>query len=387
MSVQNFVVSHAELLQFLESYRDQLFYIAIDVEPPPEGARAFNMTTFPDEIAADVIRIIHRDIDPPRMSPEVRQRIEDATLGQARVTGGVNIDPVNPHGTPPSPETLRDCQWVRLVFVGQLYQRPLEQAFAYYDPIINAYNDLGVNVLLVLNQQTYGDGTGYDLRNMDAGRWASYTNEFVAVVEQITHHYGNRVAAYEIWNEGDVPHNPASIYIPPAHYAPLLDRSASSVRRNAPRSKVIVGGLVGGSGISARYVRDTRTALGGALPVDGIGVHPYGMGAPGVDNPYAPFGSVQWVFDALHAVAPNVPLWLTEFGALGSRDQQFWHDAAAYMHAMFDYLRTMPHKVPVAIWWAWSDAMHFEGGTNGLVGMDGQPKQPIYDTFFAEMRD
>lgn len=384
MAVQNFVASYEELLRFLESYRDRLFYVAINVEQPPAGARAFNITTFRDEDASAVIRAIHHDIDPPRMTPEVRQRIDLADLNNAQFNAGINIDPTNPAGNPP-PSQLKGARWVRFPFISKLYERSLTDAFAFYDPIINAYHDIGINVLLVLNHQTYGEGEGYVWPNMDSGKWAAFTPHYLNTIDLISLHYSNKVAAYEIWNEGDVPNNIAGVYIPATDYAPLLKRSSEIIRRNAPRSRVIMGGLVGGSGISSRYILDVRSALGGIVPVDGIGLHPYGLGAPDDETPYSRFGDIQWALDAVRGAAPNTPIWITEIGALGSRDREFWDDAALYMKKLADYLRPQAHKVPVMIWYGWSDAMQFECGTNGLVTASGERKSPIYETFFGNV--
>ena len=365
----------------MNSYSDDLFYVSVNAHNPPEGARGFDITTFPDAIAIDVINAIHRDVRPPRISPAVQARIDAAAIGQARLACGMNIDPLNATGNP-SPDQLPNTKWVRLVFNARLYQQTLQDAFNFFDPIVDAFNNNGSNVLFVINHETYGNGTPFNLNNMNSAQWVAYTNLFTPIFEQITQHYGNTVAAYEIWNEGDVPNNPASVYFPPADFAPFLSRMSNLVRQNAPNSKVILGGLVGGSGISSAYVRDVKLALGGNLPVDGIGLHPYGLGSPDDNTVFSQFGSVQVAIDALNQQAPNMPIWMTEVGAIGSRDQQFWQPAAEYMANIFNYFREQPHVVPVAIWYAWSDGMDAPGGTNGIVTTDQQPKQPLFDTFF-----
>lgn len=385
MTVQNFVASYEELLQFLHTYHDQLFYVAINVEQPPQGARSFNITTFPDEAAVRVIQQIHHDPNPPRITPEVQARIDAAAINQVQFGCGVNIDPMNPAGKP-SPGRLQGTQWVRFPFYSPAHHWTMEAAFAFYDPIIRAYNNQGVNVALVLNHQTYGEGEGYVWPQMDSARWATFTNHFVAVAERVTQHYGNQVAAYEIWNEGDVPNNPSAVYIPAMDYAPLLRRTTDVIRRNAPRSKAILGGLVGGSAIIRRYLSDVQKALNAALPVDGIGLHPYGLGAPNDPTVFAQFGSIQPALTAIHQAAPNIPIWITEVGALGANQPQYWADAAKYMRGLVNYLRPHAVKVPVFIWYAWSDGMASEARTNGLVTVDQKPKSPIYETFFELAR-
>jgi hypothetical protein len=300
----------------------------------------------------------------------------------AGVPCGVNIHPKNGEGDLPIPSDLQRAAWVRFPFMASPVHFPnLEAAFLFYDPVIAAYHQAGAQIILVLTHETYGEAAGWDWLNMRAGDWARFAPTFAGVAEKIATRYRGRVAAYEVWNEGDAqPGNEAAVAISPQDYAPLLNASAAAIRRADPGARIILGGLLDPSG---GYLREVRRALGGRLPVDGVGIHPYGRGAPADPSVFARFGSLGEVIENYQAVAPGLPLWITEIGALGDNSPSRWGEATAYMQALVDYLRTAhSQRVEVLLWYGWSDGMHVSQRPNGLLGMDGRPKPPLYETFF-----
>src|SRR5258708_17426435 len=72
----------------------------------------------------------------------------DASLKAKEKQWGINVDPYNLGGNP-KPTKLAGLGWVRFVFHASSKGQTPEQAFAYYDPIIQAYAQAGVKVLLV----------------------------------------------------------------------------------------------------------------------------------------------------------------------------------------------------------------------------------------------
>jgi hypothetical protein len=303
------------------------------------------------------------------------------TAGIAGIDCGINIHPSGGFGYPIPPD-LGQAKWVRFPFTSSKRYFPnLEAAFRYYDPVINAYNRLGVNIVLVLNHETYGETEGWRWLSMNSAQWSAFTDQFTPIIERVAAHYGERIAAYEIWNESDAEKgDPAAVAIPPRDYAHLLEGSAQAIRRVAPAVRVLMGGLLDPNGV---YLRRVLLALGGYLPVDGIAIHPYGRGAPLDDSIFAQFGDISEVIEAYNRVAPGVPLWITEIGALGDNDPSRWGEAASYMNRLYGYLREVhAEQVDVIIWYAWSDEMHGSQRTNGLIDKNGQPKSPLYETFF-----
>ncbi len=293
---------------------------------------------------------------------------------------GINIDPNNPTANP-SPDQLRGLGWVRFVLHIDSRREPLERALAFYDPIIRAYSQVGTRILLILLQDTF-------LGNMPwvNGDWARYAGEFAVRVGQIAARYRGQVAAYQIWNEGDVEGAPTSHYVKPEDYAALLLAASRAIAQADPSALVIGGGLASGAASGIAYMRAVRSALGGVLPVDGIAVHPYGH-IPPFPN-VAPFpnytGSLDGLMRQFTDAFPDKPIWITEIGVarVDVSNQSFWARIANYMDKTIDYLRdTYTHALGAVIWFAWSDTMD----EAGIVNARGEPKNPIFSTFFENL--
>lgn len=390
--INAFVATLEDLLRFLESYKNDLFYFDINPSQPPTGARQFEITTFPASVAERVIAEIHPGVTPPRITPGAKAKIEgtppdDSQPPTVTFECGMNVHPKHGQAYPNIPKDLAKVDWVRFPFTSSPAHFPnLEAAFAFFDPAIDAYRKLGCKILVVLTHETYGEAAGYNFLEMDSQKWAAFTNAFVATAERIIRHYGDRIQAYEIWNEGDaLPGNPAAVSFPARDYAPLLDRVSKLVRTHAPNASVVLGGLVRGPGIGAQYITTIKSVLNGRLPVDAIGVHPYGKGAPSDKTVFSQLGNIDDDIRIFNTAAPKVPLWLTEVGALGANDPQYWSDAAAYLKSLYSHLRkNYAERVPVVIWYAWSDSMDVAQKTNGIVTADGKPKPFVYEAFFGE---
>lgn len=380
--INQFVGTLDEVLSFLDSYQDDLFYFDINPTNPPQGARHFKITTFSPRVARRVIDELHPGPAMPRLTPLAKQKMDEA-VPLPTLDCGMNIHPKNGMGWPTIPVEFSRFKWVRFPYISSPVHFPsVEASFGFFDPVIDAYNRIGVKIILVLGHEMYGEGAGWVWPQMTPEKWRAFDPQFTAVAEKVIRRYGNRVHAYEVWNEGDVgPNNPSAVSFPPADYAPLLDSVSKLIRQHAPQSKVVLGGLVNSVSISAQYVKVVKNTLG-RLPVDAIGVHPYGQGAPNDKTIFSRFGNIDAYVQTINNVAPGVPLWLTELGALGTDNPAYWDDVALYLKNMYGFLKTMADKTPVAIWYAWSDAMDMAQKTNGLVKVNGEKKQYVYDSFF-----
>src|SRR5258708_49428 len=109
--------------------------------------------------------------------------------------------------------------------------------------------------------------------------------------------------------EPDLCGKPTSIFIPPQNYGPLLQAASRAVRQADPSAKVISAGLVGSDPIG--YLSKARAALGGTLPIDAIGYHPYGQ-TP-ADCPVFSW-QVGTIGPSLQRLSStfNLPVWITE---------------------------------------------------------------------------
>lgn len=303
--------------------------------------------------------------------------LSDAILPRDRILG-INIDPNNPRANP-SPQRLTGVGWVRFVLHVDSRRETLEQAFAFYDPYIKGYAAAGTRILLILLQDMY-------VGNMPwvRGDWATYASGFAERAGLVARRYRGIVSAYQIWNENDIRDAPTSHYVAPSDYALLLNASVRAITQNDPGAMIISGGLASDISAAVQYMRDVRTALEGMLPIDGIGIHPYGHVPPDPDaSPFEGWatGSLD---NALHQFTdnfPGIPLWITEIGVarVDTKNQSYWPRIANYMEKTVAFVRgTDSYAVPTLIWFAWGDSMD----QAGIVDEDQAPKGPIYKAFF-----
>ncbi len=299
-----------------------------------------------------------------------------------KIEYGINLNPQHSVGQPKQLEALQGLKWVRIVFqiAAAQYQNPA-QAFDFYDPWIAGYRRVGARPLLILNQETFwGHGP------WDHGDWPRYAREFASVAGEIAAHYKGQDVAYEIWNEGDI-RGESSVYVAPGDFAPVLDRAAAAIKFQDPEAEIVFGGLASGTDSAIRYVQGVSQTLGGRLPVDAIGVHPYGHWPP-PGRPDLPTGWFAPLDDALERYADafaDLPVWITEIGISepGAIKPHHWPEVADYVDGVLDLVqRKYSQSIPVVIWFAWSDVMR----EAGLVDRNGQRKEPIYARFFEIVR-
>lgn len=320
---------------------------------------------------------------------------------------GVNLNahPEALSGRPTDVQDLRSLSWVRMVFFFHAavqgnnpnvnlfgydithpldYQEALEKAFAHYDPLVASYAQVGVQTLLVLNQESFAGNAPW-LPASD-GDWNAFATNFAEFAGHIAAHYQGKDVAYEIWNEGDVKPHPgtASVFIEPEKFALVLNRVAEKIREQAPDSLTVLGGLATGAGAAIQYVKTIRDTLGGNLPVDVIGIHPYGQIPPSgePDIPTGWFGRLdEDTLSLWTQELPNQKFWITEIGVSEPTPipQEFYLAIADYMQEVCSLVQIKySDAVPAIIWFAWSDTMR----NAGIVDVNSERKQPIYNRFF-----
>ncbi|MCA9378917.1 cellulase family glycosylhydrolase, partial [Candidatus Dojkabacteria bacterium] len=269
---------------------------------------------------------------------------------------GINIDPGNAGGYPTGGAALSGIGWARLVYK--------ESDAGKMDQYIQELNKAGVNVLLVLNQETYwGDGTN----NWNQGDMGAYANAFAAKAAEIAKKYQGQVLAYEIWNEPDGV-GEAFAHLEPSQLNTIASSAISAINSADLDAFVVVGGLLGGEGGVVNYIKGMPDAMSKA---DAISVHPYTKGADDSLGNYL-----------RTILAAKQTVWITEFSWEGS---PMSGDPAGYVTSFYDYLATnFSSSVPVAVLYAWSDAMQSDRGNFGIVDASGNPKQPVFDTFYEK---
>lgn len=292
---------------------------------------------------------------------------------------GINIDPNNPKATA-SADRLYGVGWVRFVFHVESRRETVEQAFAFFDPVIRAYSQAGVKILLILLQDTFGGNAPW-LGNND---WRQFARGFGERAGVIARRYRGQVAAYQVWNEGDVSGAPTSIFVRPEDYAAILLATAQAISQADPAALVVTGGLASPTDNAIEYLKAVRTASGGIIPADGIAVHPYGQIPP--DPSAEPFplwntGSIKRTLQKFSDNFPAMPVWITEFGVprVDVANREYWGPIANYMGKTVSYLRQQfHHQLAAIIWFAWGDDMD----RAGITDYEQRPKGAQYTQFF-----
>jgi hypothetical protein len=246
-----------------------------------------------------------------------------AAAGSSRsVELGVNIDPRNRQFGNPSARELLDLgvTWVRFVFKNSQGQ-DLAASYGEYDSVVDSLAQNGISILMILNNESC-PGKPEQSQLDNAGEWQGYTDKFAARCRDVAQHYGDRVAAFQIWNEPDHPGRPD--YEPTvreATYGRLLRASFEAIKSVSGVTVITAGMQSGDPGWVARAMAGT----GGVLHADALSIHPYGQRPepgwppPGPDRdengnlrPWG-FGLLPNLLSAYRNVA-NKPIWLTELG-------------------------------------------------------------------------
>jgi hypothetical protein len=306
--------------------------------------------------------------------------------GDIRLQTGININPDAAHANPIRSEVLRGLDWVRWPFKAADKDRSIGASFGEYDGLVRGYAQKGAGSLIVLNQQTMA---GADAPWKKGGDWSRYARQFAAAGKAIASRYadlGGEVA-YEIWNEGDNPKTPqVSVYVAPEFYALLLSRAAAAIREAAPKARIVLGGLATGPRDAVAYVNKVREALGGSLPVDAIGIHPYGRWTGKRPFPGWGFGELAEVIDVFAEALPAYPLWITEIGIPGREKPLPEEMLPAVADYMLDLYRQVAANhagwVEAIIWYGWADSME----NAGIVDGGGRAKPALFKAF-RQVRD
>ena len=304
----------------------------------------------------------------------------------AQLQTGMNVNPDAPHSNPYDNDDLKGLDWVRFVFkldarVNVTERGQINKAFAQYDPIVRAYSRMGVKTLFIINQETIW-GKAPWTGNQD---WRGYARDLADTAGEIARHYrryGDQVG-YEIWNEGDKKHNPASVYAPPEQFAIILKEVTAAIRAQSPESPLVFGGLATGPEEGIAYLQKCLAALNGTWPVDAIGIHPYTRWATRAPFDWGQqYGTLGDAFAQYRAAFPDMPFWITEIGVADDNEigSQFYADIGDYLQDVYSHVAERHADLaPVVIWFAWTDWMR----NAGVLDRNGQRKPHIYPAFRA----
>lgn len=278
---------------------------------------------------------------------------------------GLNIDFRNPGGVPDA-SLIKQFGLARFPLKAQ--QSSPSECANFYRPHLEALLNSGVECLLVLTHETWGEGRGFDWNNMDAGRWQAFVLGYVNYLRDLLRDLPrNPNVWYQIGNEHDQA-SASAVYMPPRVYATFLDACLEVLEEYGVGGQTISHGHASGK---PAYWNEVALASRKHDMLRGIAVHPYGIsGTPG--ESYGFFGTVEQVCKGWNAVTRK-PLWFTEFGICNGTAQAQPPEIVGNYISNFLAAATA-HNVKAAIWYAYSDAMD---GCYGVVDNRMAVKLPV----------
>ncbi len=75
--IARFVGTIEDVRQFMRAHEGRLFYISINPDTPPEGARQFRISVFPAQGGRAILDALHPDAGDPLMTPGARRALRD----------------------------------------------------------------------------------------------------------------------------------------------------------------------------------------------------------------------------------------------------------------------------------------------------------------------
>ena len=161
----------------------------------------------------------------------------------------------------------------------------------------------------------------------------------------------------------------------------IVSKVAEAIRSVSPESPIIFNGMATGPEESCAYLKKVESKLGGKIPVDAIGIHPYTRWATKAPFDWGQkYGTLEDAFAVYRREMPGYKFWITEIGVADDNEigTQFYADIGEYMRNAYKYVGDRSTDlVEVLIWFAWSDWMR----NAGVVKTDGSRKDNVYPSF------
>lgn len=210
--------------------------------------------------------------------------------------------------------------------------------------------------------------------------------EYANALAFLVRRYGNRVQAWEVWNEPNLTQfwceesNPRA-----AEYVTLLQHAYTAIKQ-VNNSASVLGGSIAGA--DTEYLRAFYTSGGGSY-YDVLSLHPYsGTASPDdCSNPRWSYScGVENVRNTMLANNDRRPIWFTEFGwsSFSGEGGISETSQASYLTESLDLAQAWDY-VPVAIWYTLTDIPNQSSNREGHFGLfreDLTPK-PVVNSFQA----
>lgn len=274
---------------------------------------------------------------------------------------GVNIEFYGDAHQQASMMAAAGIRWVRLDLAWSAAEtEPGRYDFRVWERFLDAFEPFGIRVLFILD---YGNDlyeNGFP-PSTEEGRKA-----FASFAGEAARHFRGRAAAWEIWNEPNLPEYWAGSPDPAAYVA--LARAAAATIRREDSGAWILGPSLGGHRFDLEYLEATF-ALGLMGVVDAVSLHPYGAPHP---EAAAEFYDEVRRLQARYAPGRTVPLVVSEWGyrveGLGLEGQADFLVRALAVNRKAG--------IPLTIWYNWQEPIN-PWHSFGLLDVRGEPK-PAY---------
>ncbi|MBV9851105.1 MAG: endo-1,4-beta-xylanase [Armatimonadetes bacterium] len=230
------------------------------------------------------------------------------------------------------------------------------------DWLVDFYARHGVNMLPILSYRAAWMTQPPHTPEDDA--------EFADYVRHLVRRYKDRVHAWEVWNEPNIP----TFWKPPSapDYTAMLKAAYTAAHQEDPHC-VIVGASANETDLN--WIRDIARS-GGLRYMDAVSIHPYSM----ADGPEQ-MGLLRQLEDVHTLLAslgrPNLPVWITEMGWTSSiTDAAGNAHVGAYMTQ--SYVIAAAEHVPHLFWFSeqdWTEGGKLQGW--GLISPDFRAKPTL----------
>lgn len=213
-----------------------------------------------------------------------------------------------------------------------------------------------------------------------AGNYPPTSNEFaLSFIRALNAEFGGRIAAYEVWNEGNLP----------TYWAGSQQQLAEltkGIKDTVGGNSMVFAASTGTRATNAFVTNygdylDSLAALG--WPIDGYTVHSYPTASAGPNERVKELGQ----FKSLLAMrgAPVKPVWDTElnYGLAGlGEGRRAIDDATGAAYITQSYIQSLQYGIDATYWYMWT-------GTRGnfdLLGVQLDPSTPISNSAWNTLR-
>lgn len=268
---------------------------------------------------------------------------------------GININPWANAVVPNPPAWRGKCDHVRLVLNRTIVTESGSYRIMTEDETVDAYAKIArvyqladMSCLLVVNQQTYGDGQETPWSH--SLHWQDYNKVFSAVSARLIKRLSDILPnlMVQIWNEPDAapPDAHSSVPLTAATWGVLHNTAAKAIRAVAPNVPILAAGFCTGSGHQANYWLLGERAAGGKIEADYFCTHPYGRYVS--KQPHLPgqwYGTMEQHFFTLRQRV-KLPMWVTEWSVYASPssplDMRYDQEGARLMKELWQYMDAAP---------------------------------------------